>query len=648
MKKLFLICFSFFFFNGVLAQYRTVKAAAEKEFDNKNYSQAAYYYNRLATGSYKKQQKITFSSGGQIGKQTIADEHPYICYQLAESYRLYRDYDKAEKWYDTVLIYKDETDFPLAKLWYGTCLRANGHFDNAIAQLKQFKAGYKGDQEYLKVADREIATCLFAEQQYKESSAVEIKKMDIPWNTDGGNYALTKSGTNYWFTSTRTGTGNSRNVNHIYQVANSSPPSLVNLSGAESMKDVHYSTPSFDPVHKRLFIAGWYKVNDEVVSAIYYANWNDNNPSPLQKLNDFVNVDGSMAIQPFVTPDGKRLFFASDRPGGLGGFDIWVSNLDAEGHPVDATNLGKTINTAEDEQAPFYEPQTGRLVFSSKGFTGLGGYDLFESYNSNGQWTAPKNLGYPINSSKDDLYYFADPNDSHHFFISSDRESECCLALFSGRYKSAIVTGLVSDCHAAKLLADVKVSLVDSASGTAIAQTKTDANGRYSLELPSRKVYKLIFEKQGHFTKSATCPLLPNADNQVIQDICLEAYILNKPIVIQNILYDFNKASLRPESLKALDGVVTIMRDNPGIEIELSSHTDSIGSDAYNLKLSQQRAQSCVDYIISKGIDKERIIAKGYGKTVPIAPNSLPNGKDNPAGRQLNRRTEFKVIGQKQ
>lgn len=648
MKKLFLICCSFFLVNGLLAQYRTIKAAAENEFENKNYSQAAYYYDQLATGSYKKQQKVPFYLSAQANKEKVVNEHPYICYQLAESYRLYRDYNKAGKWYDTVLTYKNDAGFPLARLWFGTCLRANGHFDEAIAQLRQFKSGYKSDPEYLKVADREIATCLFAKEQYTESLPVDIRKMDIPWNADGGNYALSKNGANYWFTSTRAGNSNSQNANHIYLAVNSSSPSLVNFTGAEQAKDIHYSTPSFDPVHKRIYVTGWYKINDQIFSAIYYASWHENNPSMLHKLNDIVNVSGSMTIQPFVTPDDKKLFFASDRPGGQGGFDIWVSNLNAEGNPVDAANLGKTINTPEDEEAPFYDPKTGQLVFSSKGFKGLGGFDLFESINNGGQWVTPKNLGYPINSSKDDLYYFADPDDSHHFFISSDRESECCLSLFSGRYKSTVIAGILSDCHATKLLAGVKVSLVDTISGSVLARAETDVNGRYSLELPSRKIYKLIFEKQAYFSKSADYALPASSDTLVTENICLEEYVLNKPIVIQNILYDFNKATLRPESLKALDGVVTIMRDNPGIKIELSSHTDSIGSSAYNIKLSQQRAQSCVNYIISKGIDSERIIAKGYGKNVPVAPNSLPDGKDNPAGRQLNRRTEFKVTGQKQ
>jgi outer membrane protein OmpA-like peptidoglycan-associated protein len=134
-----------------------------------------------------------------------------------------------------------------------------------------------------------------------------------------------------------------------------------------------------------------------------------------------------------------------------------------------------------------------------------------------------------------------------------------------------------------------------------------------------------------------------NVDTLFSPDICLQAFKVDEPIVIKNILYDFNMADLRPESKIALDNIVDILNDNPHIKIELGSHTDSIGNIAYNFTLSQQRAQSCVDYIVSKGIDKGRIIAKGYGESKPLAPNSLPNGHDNPEGRQLNRRTEFTV-----
>lgn len=641
MKTFCLILFSFFLFDTAFAQYQDIKGRAEKEFDNKNYSQAAYYYDQLATGRLTGQKKIPFYSHGRAPKDKISGEHTYICYQLAESYRLYQDYGKAEKWYDTVVSSKDAAAYPLAKLWFGVCLRANQRFDEAIMQLQQFTSNYNGERTYNDIAAKEIATCYFAKQQYIASLPVEVIKMPAPWNVDGGNYALTRSGTKFWFTSTR---NNSQSLNHIYSANNSANPLMLSFDGNEGIKDMHYSTQSYDALHKRMYLAGWYKDRGKITAAIYCTTLGDSVWSALQKLNNIVNTDGSNSIQPFVTADGRHLYFASDRAGGQGAFDIWISNLDADGNPVDAVNAGKTINTPDDDEAPFYDKKSKRLVYSSKGLTGLGGFDFFESYNIDDVWSVPHNLGYPVNSSKDDLYYFADPDNDHQFYFSSDRESECCLTLFTLRYRSMTIAGNLSDCDSSKSISGVKVSLLDSISGRQVGVTTTGASGNYSFTAIATPVYKMVFEKTGYFTKSVFVSLSTRKDTLLTVNSCLKGYVIEKPITIKNILYDFDKATLRPESVKALDEIVGIMNDNPVIKIELSSHTDSVGSDTYNLVLSQNRAQSCVDYIISKGISVERITAKGYGKTRPLVPNSFPDGRDNPGNRQLNRRTEFTVL----
>lgn len=644
MKNFCLILFSFFLLDTAFAQYKDIRARAEKEFDNKNYSQAAYYFDQLATGKLTGQKRIPFYSHGNISKDNVSNEHLYICYKLAESYRLYQDYGKAEKWYDTVASNRDAAAYPLVKLWYGVCLRANQRFDEAITQLQQFASNYKGERMYNELAAKEITTCYFAKQQYIASLPVEIKKMPAPWNVDGGNYALTRNGADFWFTSTR---DNSQNLNHIYFVNNSANPLMLSFAGNEEIKNIHYSTPSYDALHKRMYLTGWYKDGSKIVASIYFTTQGNNGWSAPQKLNNIVSADGSNAIQPFVTADGKHLFFASDRAGGEGGFDIWASNLDADGNPTDAVNAGKTINTPDDDEAPFYDHKSKRLIYSSKGFTGLGGFDFFESYSTDGQWSAPHNLGYPANSSRDDLYYFADPDNDRQFYFSSDRESECCLNLFTLRYRSITVAGNLSDCDSSKSISGVKVSLLDSISGRPVGVTTTGASGNYSFTTAAIPAYKLVFEKTGYFTKSIFLNLRTRKDTLLSVNSCLKGYVIEKPIAIKNILYDFDKATLRPESVKALDDIVGIMNDNPAIKIELSSHTDSIGSGAYNLELSQNRAQSCVDYIISKGISKERITAKGYGKTRPLVPNSFPDGRDNPDNRQLNRRTEFTVLRKK-
>jgi outer membrane protein OmpA-like peptidoglycan-associated protein/tetratricopeptide (TPR) repeat protein len=645
MKNLYLIFFTFFIATGAFAQYSEVKALGDKAFKNKDYYQAAFYYKEIAGGAYRKQGRIPFYADGRATKKKILADRPYVYYRLAESYRLYQNYREAQEWYGKTLDGHYDGNYPLTRLWFGVCCRANKKFDEAIEQLQLFITSYKNDDGFKAVARQEIANCTFAKQQYQFPLAVTVTKMDSQLNSDAGDYAIVKNNSNFWFTSSRLTQPANKHVNHIYSATaqNSFNPAMVILKGDDDKKDIEYGTPSLDATGKRLYVTRWYKDADKTVLAIYFSQQQNNAWPALKKLNSNVNADGYNAMQPFVTPDGKRLFFVSDRPGGLGGDDIWLSELDDTGNAINAVNLGKTINTPLDEQAPFYDQARKRLVYSSKGFVGLGGFDFFESFENKGQWSAPVNLGYPVNSSKDDLYYYPDPDDVNKAFISSDRGSDCCLALFEVSNNPIFIAGKLADCDSQTLLSDVQVSLVDSLSGSVIKEETTNANEGYRFETFDRQPLKLVVKKPGYFAKVIYINKNSRNDTLYSQDVCLKAFKINKPIKIQYIFYDFNKAGLRETSKIALDSLVTIMKDNPAIKIELASHTDSIGSDAYNINLSAARAQSCVDYIVSKGIDKDRLSAKGYGKSVPVAPNSLPDGKDNPEGRQLNRRTEFTV-----
>ena len=352
-------------------------------------------------------------------------------------------------------------------------------------------------------------------------------------------------------------------------------------------------------------------------------------------------------MQPYITADGKYLLFASNRPGGMGKNDLWYCIM-ADGVPGGARNMGTTINTKDDEQAPFYDAEKNLLVFSTDGRVGLGGLDFFQSEGDFGTWSVPVNMGKPLNSPKDDIYYTALDN-THPFaagFISSDRESICCLEVFSIRRIKKIVSGLIIDCDTQQPLDGATVSLLDTVRRKTIRQVILDASGRYTFEVDPQRFYKIVAEKENYFTKNIyfNTASLQQVDSMENPTLCLKHYEIEKPIILNNIYYDFNKATLRPESKTVLDTVVDMLNDNPKLTIEMSAHTDSVGSVKYNEKLSQARAQSCVDYLISRGIAADRLIAKGYGKSRPIAPNSLPNHKDNPEGRQMNRRTEFKVL----
>jgi OOP family OmpA-OmpF porin len=654
MKKILLILLILGNCIAAKAQYSkdNPRALADKAFDNKDWYEAAYYYRKAAEGmSLITQQSIPYTGGGKSVKKDPKglkpEEKAYISFRLGESYRGYENYLEAQPWYFKVLEENQEAQYPLSRLWYGVCLRATQNFDEAIKQLTQFNQAYNGDVKYKAIAEKEIRNCKFAKEAYKYSLLIEVVKRGGSWNSDGSDYALWQRDANSYFTSSRFIKDEKTHLNRIYTMANNAgQPQVIKFKSDEKIKDLEYGTPSFTPDGQRMYFTRWFKVGSKSTYAIYTSKMEGAEWGTPQKLNNNVNTDGYNSIQPFVTADGKSLYFVSTKPGGQGGDDIWVADLGADGSPGNSRNLGSDINTSMDEQAPYYDIQSKRLVYSSKGFIGLGGFDFFESLESDGKWTTPVNMGYPMNSAKDDLYYVPDNADQNKFYISSDRESDCCLNLFEVNDKRHLLSGIVVDCDTRTALPGVKVSFIDSLTKQTIKQIVTDKTARYSFDVKTRRPYNLLLEKDGYFSKVLPVPASGEMKGDTLfnPEICLQAFMIDKPIVIKNVLYDYNKADLRPESKVVLNELVTIMKDNPKIKVELGAHTDSKGRDAYNYELSQKRAQACVDYIILMGIDESRIYAKGYGESRPIAPNTLPDGKDNPDGRQLNRRTEFKVL----
>jgi len=251
-------------------------------------------------------------------------------------------------------------------------------------------------------------------------------------------------------------------------------------------------------------------------------------------------------------------------------------------------------------------------------------------------------MGYPFNSSKDDIYFTAINADGSKGYISSDRESSCCLEVFEVKREYISIAGIVADCKTKKPLNNASVTMFDQEIERHVL---TDETGKYEFKMDSRRPVKLNMTKENYFalSKSYTYEEIAKADTLMYVDYCINSFKINVPIVLDNIYYEFNSAELTESSKKVLDALVIIMDDNPEMEIELGAHTDDIGTDAYNLDLSDRRAKSCVDYLISKNISVGRLTSKGYGETMPIAPNKFKKGKDNPEGRAKNRRTEFKV-----
>ena len=644
---------------GARAQYvYDYKHTADVYYDKSDFYSAAVYYNKALTNKTVKNKEILPYAVEKPAKVNAGrKEYEQVVYRLAESYRKYNDYGNAEKWYAQAAAFKGNP-FPLAGFYYALTLRANKKFDLAIQQFQTFRQNYHEQDDYNSRAELEIANCQFAMEQGNRKAEYMMSRLGGNINIGGANYApLSMDPHTLYFTSSRPDTQSAKKknpyVNNVWTASGQDSAFVASQKiDLPAARGTDQGAATITPDGNTMYLTRWNIINGVKITSIFIAQKRNNAWSDPIALDNNVNAAGYNSMQPNVSTDGKYLLFVSNRPGGMGKNDIWYCAIREDGTLDAARNMGTIVNSREEDQAPYYNSKTKMLIFSSSGRVGLGGLDFFSCFGNFGSWTAPVNLGTPFNSAKDDIYFSpvdaAKPMDAG--FISTDRESVCCLELFAfqtlKKPKVNMLGGGVTDCDTHQPLSGVRVSLVDTATNAIIQQVTVDETGQYLFTVEMKKRYKVLFEKANYFTKAmySNTDALEHIDSMYNPGLCLKHFEIGKAIVLKDIYYDFNKANLRDESKGTLDSVVQIMNDNRDITVEMSAHTDSKGKDAYNLKLSQARAQSCVDYLISKGIPTSRLIARGYGKTRPIAPNTLPNGKDNPDGRQLNRRTEFKVL----
>lgn len=351
--------------------------------------------------------------------------------------------------------------------------------------------------------------------------------------------------------------------------------------------------------------------------------------------------------QPCLSPDNQDLYFVSNRPGGYGGSDIYVSHLQPDGRWGKPENLGPDINTAGDESSPFIHADNTTLYFASNGWPGVGGVDLYFSRKElDGKWSEPKNLGYPINTIDHDGSLFVTADGKTAYFASERSDSRGQLDIYRFTlYKAArpvrtlYVQGYVFDKKTNSRLGAV-IDLIDIATGKVLTHIPTDPDGTYLVTLPLGKDYAFNVSKQGYLFYSDNFSLKDTIEGKPFNiNIGLQPIELNAKITLKNIFFDFDEYVLKPESKTELDKLVDLMKRNPTLKIQINGYTDSVGIAAHNLQLSQQRAQAVVDYLKANGIAEGRLKAKGYGASHPVAPN------DTEVGRALNRRTEVVVTG---
>jgi outer membrane protein OmpA-like peptidoglycan-associated protein len=399
-----------------------------------------------------------------------------------------------------------------------------------------------------------------------------------------------------------------------------------------------------------------------------------------QQLGRRVNTGQSHESSAAYTPNGRMLYYVSNTiEGSLGGHDIWRIDMEGRGK---AENLGAVINTQYNEDGIFVHPDGKTIYFSSEGHNSMGGYDIFKSVRgADGKWSKPENLGWPINTPDDDVFFVLSASGRHGYY-SSTREDEgqgsrdIYMITFLGAEKPPVLSGedqllasraaplretllappvaistaqvtilkgLVTDEDSKQPL-EATIDLVDNSLNQVIASFKSnEQSGRYLVSLPSGTNYGIVVRKEGYLFHSENFDLPAGAAfAEVVKNIPLKKLDVGAKVVLNNIFFDFNKATLRKESTNELERLVQLMTtEYPNLRIEISGHTDNVGKADYNKDLSQRRAKAVVDYLTGKGVAASRLTSAGYGDTQPVAPNTTD------AGRQLNRRTEFKVVATK-
>jgi len=378
---------------------------------------------------------------------------------------------------------------------------------------------------------------------------------------------------------------------------------------------------------------------------LYISYLTKNGWSEPQNLGWDVNTE-FWESTPSLSPDKRDLYFSSDRPGGYGGRDIWVSHRTEKGWSK-PENLGPEINTAGNESTPFIHADNQTLYFNSSGLPGYSEKpDLFVTRKqADGKWSKPENLGYPINTIGDEGSMIVDADGKIAYYSSDKIDSKGGLDIYTFELRKDLrplktlwAKGKVYDKKTGAGLPSTLL-LTDVNTQQTVSRLQTDEDGNYLVTLPIGKNYAFNVQRKGYLFYSENFDMSSVSSDSVYNiDIPLEPIEVNAKVVLKNVFFDTKKTDLKPESISELDNVVRLMNENPNMKVQISGYTDNVGTPTDNLKLSNGRALSVVNYLVAKGVNKDRLSYKGFGETNPLATN------DTEEGRAMNRRTELRVV----
>lgn len=566
--------------------------------------------------------------------------------------------------------------YPDMEYLLGEAYQYNNQFNEAITSYQSYKQHYRGkDLKQLAQVDRKLEECQNGLRYMQNPVRVVIQNFGEEVNSRFPDYApvISANESVMLFTSRREGSTGGllapedalpyEDIYATYHMNGKWTP--ARNVGPSINTDTHDACIAVSADGKQLFTYrsgtnGGDIYTSTLLDSVSY-RW-----SAPESLGSDVNTryqEPSISM----TADNQMIYFSSNRPGGMGGLDIYVSRRDSNGQWGEAVNLGAPINTPEDDDAPFIHPDGKTLYFSSRGHDTMGGYDIFKCYLKNEKWTEPENLGFPINTADDNTYFVLSADNRHGYYASVNEEGmgEKDIYLVAlplpDTLKQAstqdikpkkgasevnpvnnpitILKGTISDALTKEPL-EARIVLTDNEKDEVVSELMSKAEkGTYAVTIPSGRNYGLAVEKKGYLFHSENYNVPPSIGYQELTlDVALKRSSVGSRIVLKNIFFDFDKSVLRKESTAELQKVIGLLKDEPGLKILITGHTDNIGTDEYNQALSERRVQAVVAYLVSQGIPAQRLSTRGNGATRPVATN------DTEEGRQQNRRSEFEII----
>ena len=599
-----------------------------------------------------------------------------INFQVAELYRTTRNYVQAEFWYQKIVT--DHLDNYPVSIFYLAQMQMNQEkYKDAKENFLKCKKVLRNikEKKYRKLNKAGILSCDYALALKDWTNTAIVEHLDTSINQPHVEFSpvvldektilygsLKDNGVNYYDVAVHDSMKIPLRKLYFAKKEGEKWVSKGEFNGPFNIENTHIGNATINENGERIYFTlcqkNW---KSKVVCELYYSDKKGNEWQEAIKMNDMINMPGYTTTQPSIGRESKKnheiLYFVSDRPKGKGGLDIWYTEFNRKKKKYSSPkNAGSRINTAGTEFTPYYDISTHKLFFSSDGKVGIGGLDVYSANGEKSRWEDAINLKKEINSSADDFDFTFSKNHKGGFMVSNRKggvallNPTCCDDIYEFKLSEYIdinLIGKVSD--SIDCLKNYKINLYINNKETddrfLSKEIDIDTCG-FKLSLEQGYDYTVEIKKNGYLNGSKD---LSTKDITKSEDIKTNIQLIKKPkgrIVLPGILYDFNSPNLTEESKNSIDtSLYLLLIQNPEIVVEISSHTDSKGTDSYNMKLSQKRAESVVRYLLLKGINKKRLVPQGYGETMPIAPNKKSDGTDNPEGRKLNRRTDFQIKG---